>query len=442
MPNFYGIAILQNDFRRWTNMDAFFQKDSRIQEWTDQIVEKILTYCLLSGRDAESEFISGRKLVRKLASQLLEIPGLTTPLLLDALCQLVDQRLPDPRVIENFRIFHKVKMRMIQEGLQEIYGEIIVQPAVESSLQPDKYGKGEYTLEPLENIASSKIVLVGGKTPSMENVNSNVFVAVKLGLGLTPEQILTQPPISEEKMTQQNKFILETSLKDLDSTLLEEKSLEEVDNSINDLDSIFVVTGYEHSQNTLEIVQECQPEQVKERITEPNITDTLAIISNQNCTENEIMTNINESISNEPETHDNVMNQEALAQEGTTLEDGLLAKTEKPLGIQAPNGLKINIPNRQSPMPKNAERLAIVLRKIKPSSQIHWNFLLAGHSFLAQVEKLLIYIEDSTISNRTFNSLIKEGWQICICSSEDLAFPRRLEREIHRTLHVAKKRPN
>ena len=61
-----------------------------------------------------------------------------------------------------------------------------------------------------------------------------------------------------------------------------------------------------------------------------------------------------------------------------------------------------------------------------------------GQTFLAQVENILICLHDSEhpINLKNF---YKEGWKVLVCSTEDLTFPRRLERGIRQIQRSGKK---
>ena len=98
-------------------MEAYFHSDPRIEEWVDQITEKIFTVCLLTGADSEVEFQKGCQIVTKLTRLLLGISIFPAEYLEDGLKQLVEQQLPDARVINNFPTFQEIMNRMLKEGL-------------------------------------------------------------------------------------------------------------------------------------------------------------------------------------------------------------------------------------------------------------------------------------------------------------------------------------
>ena len=98
-------------------MEAYFHSDPRIEEWIDQITEKIFTVCLLTGVDSEVEFQRGCQIVTKVTHLLQGISIFPAEYLEDGLKQLLEQQLPDSRVINNFPTFQDTMNKMLREGL-------------------------------------------------------------------------------------------------------------------------------------------------------------------------------------------------------------------------------------------------------------------------------------------------------------------------------------
>jgi hypothetical protein len=94
--------------------------------------------------------------------------------------------------------------------------------------------------------------------------------------------------------------------------------------------------------------------------------------------------------------------------------------------------------NNSSLIPTEATRLALVLKQIFPNSQARWNFSLGEYYFLVQVEDILIYLETDDEGQNIEKEMKKQGWNILVCKTEDLAFPRRFERAISRILKNSK----
>ena len=98
-------------------MEAYFHSDPQIEEWVDQITEKIFTVCLLTGVDSEVEFQRGCQIVTKVTHLLQGISIFPAEYLEDGLKQLLEQQLPDSRVINNFPTFQDTMNKMLLEGM-------------------------------------------------------------------------------------------------------------------------------------------------------------------------------------------------------------------------------------------------------------------------------------------------------------------------------------
>jgi len=98
-------------------LEAYFHSDPRIEEWVDQITEKIFTVCLLTGVDSEVEFQKGCQIVTKVTHLLQGISIFPSEYLEDGLKQLLEQQLPDSRVINNFPTFQDTMNKMLREGM-------------------------------------------------------------------------------------------------------------------------------------------------------------------------------------------------------------------------------------------------------------------------------------------------------------------------------------
>ena len=256
-------------------MEAYFHSDPRIEEWINQITEKLFTVCLLTGVDAEAEFHRGCQIVAKLAHLLQGISIFPSEYLEDGVRQLVEQQLPDSRVINNFSTFQKTMHRMLQEGMTR-------------AIDPQ-------SKESFKTLATSE-------------------------------------------------FITELVVPALASVNIPCRNLLEVDNEI-----------------------------ASSRV--PSLST-------------------------------------------------------KPYGII-----------RKTQVPEQADRLRQVLSHIFPNVTVCWNLNLMGQTFLAQVEDILIYLNnpERPCHVENFN---REGWKVYICSSNDLIFPRRLERGIRHIQRIGKQCEN
>lgn len=116
-----SIAINRYIIWRWLYLEAYFHSDPRIVEWVNQITEKIFTVCLLTGVESEVEFQSGCQFVTKVTQLLQGISMIPSEYLEDALKQLIEQQLPDSRVISNFPTFHETMNKMLHEGMSRAF---------------------------------------------------------------------------------------------------------------------------------------------------------------------------------------------------------------------------------------------------------------------------------------------------------------------------------
>lgn len=100
-------------------MEAYYHSNPKIEEWVEQIIENIFTACLLSGSDSDAEYQRGCQLIAKITSVLQEFSTLPAEYLADGLKQIIEQQLPDSRVISNFPTFQETMKRMINEGIHQ-----------------------------------------------------------------------------------------------------------------------------------------------------------------------------------------------------------------------------------------------------------------------------------------------------------------------------------
>jgi hypothetical protein len=84
---------------------------------------------------------------------------------------------------------------------------------------------------------------------------------------------------------------------------------------------------------------------------------------------------------------------------------------------------------------KQAHLLRRTLSKFFPESTIYWYKSLIDQTFLVQAKDILICIHDSKrpCDLQKYN---RDGWKVLVCSTQDLNFPRRMEREIRQLLRT------
>lgn len=98
------------------------------------------------------------------------------------------------------------------------------------------------------------------------------------------------------------------------------------------------------------------------------------------------------------------------------------------IALSALASVKVNEP---------VDHLKNVLGNMFPDIPVLWNQTLMGQTFLAQVEDILIWPHD-LLNPSDVAKLNKEGWKVYECSSNDLMFPRRLERGIRQVQRQGK----
>ena len=156
-------------------METIFHNEPRIEEWVNQITETLFAVCLLTGVDSEEEFLKGRLIVTKIASVLMSISVFPVQYLEDGLRQLLEQQLPDVRVIDNFPTFQETMNKMLKEGISKVQEESnlteaecgVALPLVEGRVsRPDEKCVAEY---------DGEVVLEEHKVDIGEVVNEEVI---------------------------------------------------------------------------------------------------------------------------------------------------------------------------------------------------------------------------------------------------------------------------
>ena len=301
-------------------MEAYFHSDPRIQEWVDQITEKIFTVCLLTGADSEVEFQKGCQIVTKLSNLLQGISIFPPEYLEDGLKQLVEQQLPDSRVINNFPTFQETMNKMLQEGMTRAI---------------DLQSK-----ENLKTLATS---------------------------------IEYNPEISSAEASEDTREDARENTNEKAKALCDETT----GSSVNGLNEEF-------------FTERAIPALASVNIPSRNLWEA----------DTEIASSLVPSLPTKPY--------------------GIIRKTQ---------------------VPEQADRLKQVLSNIFPNVTVSWNLTLMGQTFLAQVEDILICL-DNPEQPCPVKTLNKEGWKVYVTSANDLMFPRRLERAIRHLKRLGKQRVN
>ena len=448
-------------------METFFKSESRIKSWLEQIIEKIFTVCLLKGTDSDFalEFTKGRQLVVKIAMLLTDTSSLPKSVVFDAILELLEQRLPDQRIIDNFPNFYQVMKEMIREGIAIV--EEDRNPFSEQS--SESLDTKDYYKQPILQKPTSVIILAGGREPMLVPRNLGSYMTIHRNQEESIQNLIAD---------QSEKTSIVQTLLDMDMSIPEELHDIPVLAALADSSS---KNNFFTSNSKQEKLMPIFEDSTTEIITSPKDKEMKAINYNQrvdlddskppltrqtsslNVIENNVLSNCN-PLATTSELVQLKLNIETSVGESTPteaeygvplplVEVGVSRLDErnntpeeqlKPTDIELPKKSSKDLPlskNRvrsSSLVPKEATRLALVLQQIFPNTQARWNFKLGEYNFLVQIKDLLVYLETLSEGNRVEKEMKKEGWRIIVCSAEDLCFPRRLERAIQRVLKSSK----
>ncbi|MGI1658878.1 MAG: hypothetical protein ACRKFN_07880 [Desulfitobacterium sp.] len=384
-------------------MEAFYRDDQEIREWVDLFIEKLFTVNLLSGNDADGEFYQGRQAVEKIASSFQEILDLPNEVLIDGIRQLVEQRLPDHRVIDNFPDFYVLMNDMILAGLQSMREN-------EKDRFPQQISnlKGLQHIEGPSIMPSSRVALngIGTLTKEMDSSFSLRHHLLKA----------FDSPLATDSSAEK-KSIVETAHSPVSATS-------------NNHIGVTVVSG---------IIDDII---IKDTLVENTLVTDIAIEDSYNLefVEEYSSTKDDESI---PALSMSV----TLQKEENSHRDISFPPARDPFRFNAPkkknNDVLAEIPVKPVVMiqeiPQNGMMLSRVLKQLYGDLTIQWNVTVQNLDFFAKAGDLLIYIEPSyssqvteTEANKIIEKIKKDNFRVYICKHEDLAYPRRLERGIRR----------
>lgn len=169
-------------------MEAYFHSDPRLQEWINQITEKIFAVCLLTEVDSAEEFHRGSEIVTEVANLLQGISMFPSEYLEDGLRQLLEQQLPDSRVISNFPTFYETMNLMIRAGIiKETDNQINQNKDSLKALSSFDQNTQEDIKEGLEDVDDPKEKTGSSvNTPSDELASEIVIAALASVKTLTP----------------------------------------------------------------------------------------------------------------------------------------------------------------------------------------------------------------------------------------------------------------
>lgn len=199
-------------------METFYKENSDVQEWVDILIEKLFTVSLLSGPEADSEFYRGRQAAEKISGILQSITNLPEDTLKEGIRQLIEQRLPDTRVIENFPQFYRLMEEMIntkplsiEERNEDVHqlpsaffndSSIFPVPGLGQDRKPEQEIEENIELENIELIEATEQNTGDIESILEEDLEQVVREDLEPGSAQEKEQIL---PILKEEIPTQNK---------------------------------------------------------------------------------------------------------------------------------------------------------------------------------------------------------------------------------------------
>lgn len=447
-------------------MEAFFRNDQEIREWVDLFIEKFFTVNLLSGSDADAEFYQGRQAVEKIASFFQEMCDLPKEVLVDGIRQLVEQRLPDNRVIDNFPDFYQLMNDMIYAGLQNMEA-----PETEYFAQQITNLRNIGQNVGSMNTPSSKITLNGGGTLT-KDLDSSFSLRDHLlkAMDLVHDQESTQVMESTQVVDlTQNSGIAEENIEGLNQEVSQVVN-EVVSEIIKELKEENVLVSQESStlgkelnyladpisKSLHELIDESMKQLLQEShssIDEYTASLIQSPISNAKLDGNSLDSTQSSSLeSNEEVLEDSVP---ALSVTGSTIEgeDQIMKNSFPPprdpfrLNAQKKKKSSSLVEPAAKPLatiqeiPQEGKGLAQILKNLCGDSLIQWNVSIDEYLFFARVNTLLVHVfaDDSTALNEDYIKKIttemkKHGFKVFACTKEDLSYSRRLERGIRRLI--------
>ena len=482
-------------------MDAHFHNDPRIREWINQIVEKIFTVCLLTGVDSDAEFQKGCQIVIKLTSLLQEIPTLPSEFLADGVKQLLEQRLPDARVINSFPAFQATMDRMLREGLlkvtdtqkKEAFNGLAsyTESTKEISLEPhDSYTERPKEVSHLEFVTHSVIPALTTVNIPYPDIQQTKAAALSLADALAQadaqakaDALALTDALAKVDALSQAETLAKADALTFAEALAQAETQAKAD-ALALADALAKVDALTQAEtlakaDALALADALARADAQAKADALSLAEVLAQVDALTQAEKQAKVDalvLAEALT-QAETQakaDALALADALAQadaqakaDALSLTDALakvdaLTQAEKQAKADAltfaealaqadakfeavtvlePDAL-IKVPAlvtsvhskpsqvfRPSQDPKQANVLKRVLSNIFPKGTVYWNKSLMGQTFLAQVEDILICVHDPEhpCNLKKYN---KDGWKVLVCSTEDLTFPRRLERGI------------
>lgn len=455
--------------RRWTILEAFFRNDQEIREWVDLFIEKLFTVNLLSGSDADAEFYQGQQAVEKIASSFQEMFDLPNEVLVDGIRQLVEQRLPDNRVIDNFPDFYQLMNDMISVGIKNMQvSDTVNFPQQIANLKDLQLNAGAMS------IPSSKITLGGGGANAKE-LDSAFSLRHHLLKAMDSAQVKestrsidsTQAIGSSETLYN---FDSNTRLAEDNKEVVSEVANEVIGDIISELKEDNVLVPQESSSQGKDLSYPADPiskslhelidESMKQLLQESHSSIdeyTAALIqspiSNTVLAENPMDSTQTSSLDSAEEISEDsvpalsVTSHKITAEDQTNMHsfpprrDPFRLNTQKKKKSHALVDLAVKPLATVQEIPQEGKALSQVLKNLCGNSLVEWQVSIDEHLFLARVNTLLIHVYsegynplDEGYMKEIHTKMKKHGFKVFACSKEDLSYPRRLEREIRRLM--------
>jgi len=393
-------------------LKTYFHNDPRIREWINQIIESIFTVCILTGVDSDEEFQKGCQIVMKLTSLLKNIPTLSSESLEDGVKQLLEQQLPDARVINNFPSFRDIMDRMIREGIMKANDTQKKEAyigCVPDSLLPD-----DASLQ----VSYSDIQHTKEETQAKAEAQALEEAQAQLETQRAEAQALAEALAQAEKQAKADAQKLSEALAQVETLKAEAQALAEA----------LAQAETQAKTDAQALTEALAQAEIQAKADALAIADALAQVDTK--LEALIKIERHELVNPKFSTTDYSKAHAPIANNPTKDE----AVLESVVPIKVPALLtsinsKITQVFSTSIVPQQADFLRKVITTIFPNSPVYWNKSLMGQTFLAQVEDILFYLHnpEHPCNLKKFN---KDGWKVLVCSNEDLLFPRRLERKI------------
>ncbi len=433
-------------------MDAYYLNNPRIQEWINQIMEHIFTSCILTGVDSEAEFQKGCELVIKLTSLLHEIPTIPSEFLADGIKQLLEQQLPDARVITSLPAFQPTMDRMLHEGLLKVTAtpikveesnlELVADSGIpalttaELQAQANVFALTEALAQADKQAKADALALAEALAQADKQAKAD---AIALAETYAQVNWLTQAvkqakadaiPLAEalaqaEMKAKSNALALSETLAQI--TALTQTEAQAKADALA-LSEVLAQVDAQAKADTQALADAyAQVDTLTKALTQANshavtLTHSLAQADAQAKADALVLAELQAQAEKRAEA--DALTQ---AEKQAKIEALMLAEVQAQADAQAIDEFLTQAELQAKARQENL--LKSFLSNAFPNGTVQWNKDLMGQTFLAQVEDILICLDnpEHPCNQKKYK---KDGWKVLVCSKDDLTFPRRLERGI------------